>query len=122
MTDASCEISDPVAAAEAAGLRYVRDDRPGIRRVRCGRAFRYVRPDGHPVRDDETLGRIRSLAVPPAWTEVWICPRADGHLQAMENIFRNLQSDTFRRFLRQSDSKQKIIELIEEADQAGATR
>ncbi|MGN6366854.1 MAG: PTS sugar transporter subunit IIA [Phycisphaerae bacterium] len=46
----------------------------------------------------------------------------DGHLQAMENIFRNLQQDTFRRFLRQSDSKQKIIELIEEADQTSATR
>ena len=46
----------------------------------------------------------------------------DGHLQAMENIFRNLQQDTFRRFLRQSDTKQKIVELIEEADQTSATR
>ncbi len=46
----------------------------------------------------------------------------DGHLQAMENIFRNLQQDTFRRFLRQSDSRQKIVELIEEADQTSATR
>ena len=46
----------------------------------------------------------------------------DGHLQAMENIFRNLQQDTFRRFLRQADTKQKIVDLIEEADQAGATR
>jgi DNA topoisomerase-1 len=83
MTDVSLEIvTDPVAAAEAAGLRYVLDDRPGIRRKRCGRAFRYVRPGGEPIRDDETLARIRSLAIPPAWTEVWICPRADGHLQA----------------------------------------
>jgi nitrogen PTS system EIIA component len=46
----------------------------------------------------------------------------DGHLQAMENIFRNLQQDTFRRFLRQADTRQKIVELIEEADQASATR
>jgi len=46
----------------------------------------------------------------------------DGHLQAMENIFRNLQQDTFRRFLRQSDTKQKIVELIDEADQTGASR
>ncbi len=46
----------------------------------------------------------------------------DGHLQAMEKIFRSLQEDTFRRFLRQSDTKQKIVELIEEADQAGAVR
>ena len=48
--------------------------------------------------------------------------KPDGHLQAMENIFRNLQQDTFRRFLRQADTKQKIVDLIEEADQAGATR
>ncbi|MCL2647383.1 MAG: PTS sugar transporter subunit IIA [Phycisphaerales bacterium] len=46
----------------------------------------------------------------------------DAHLQAMENIFRHLQQDTFRRFLRQSDSRQKIVELLEEADQAGAAR
>ncbi|HMS60097.1 MAG TPA: DNA topoisomerase IB, partial [Tepidiformaceae bacterium] len=44
--------------------------------------FRYVSPAGEPVRDSETLGRIRSLAIPPAWTDVWICPRADGHIQA----------------------------------------
>jgi DNA topoisomerase-1 len=69
-------------AARDAGLRYVRDDRPGIRRVRRGKAFRYLRPEGEPVRDDETLARIRSLAIPPAYTDVWICPHANGHLQA----------------------------------------
>lgn len=72
----------PVLAAKAAGLRYVRDDRPGIRRIRCGKAFRYVRPDGKPVRRPADLKRIRSLVIPPAWTDVWICPTADGHLQA----------------------------------------
>jgi DNA topoisomerase-1 len=55
---------------------------PGIRRVAAGRGFRYVGPDRKPVRDDATLGRIRSLAVPPAWTAVWICPLPDGHIQA----------------------------------------
>src|SRR5262245_15950029 len=73
---------DPVQAAQAAGLRYVQDDRPGIRRVRAGRGFRYFRPDGTAVRDPEELGRIRSLAIPPAWTDVWICPSPNGHLQA----------------------------------------
>src|SRR5688572_28627245 len=73
---------DPVAAAQAARLRYVSDDRPGIRRVRAGRGFRYIGPDGKAVRDPETLQRIRTLALPPAWRDVWICPLANGHLQA----------------------------------------
>jgi DNA topoisomerase I len=75
-------MSLPVQSARAAGLRYVSDETPGIARRRCGRAFRYLHPDGRAVRDRATLGRIRALAVPPAWREVWICPRDDGHLQA----------------------------------------
>jgi DNA topoisomerase I len=55
---------------------------PGIRRERRGSAFRYRHPDGRPVRDRRTLGRIQALAVPPAWNAVWICPRDDGHVQA----------------------------------------
>jgi DNA topoisomerase-1 len=74
--------ADPAESARAAGLRYVRDDGPGIRRVRRGKGFRYVGPDGRAVRDRETLGRIRSLAIPPAWTDVWVCPAANGHIQA----------------------------------------
>src|SRR5688500_11368083 len=73
---------DPIGAARLAGLRYVADDAPGIRRVRRGQAFVYVRPDGKPLRRPEELARIKALAIPPAWTEVWICPRADGHVQA----------------------------------------
>ena len=57
--------ADPAAAAKAAHLRYVSDDLPGIRRVRAGRGFRYVGPDSRPVRDPETLTRIRSLVLPP---------------------------------------------------------
>ncbi len=71
-----------VAAAEAVGLRYVDADKPGLRREAAGEAFAYFRPDGKPVEDEATLERIRKLAIPPAWTDVWICPRADGHLQA----------------------------------------
>jgi DNA topoisomerase-1 len=74
--------TEPAESAREAGLRYVSDRRPGIRRVRAGRGFRYVGPGGEPVRDEETLQRIRSLAIPPAWTRVWICPQANGHLQA----------------------------------------
>ncbi|HEY1013139.1 MAG TPA: DNA topoisomerase IB [Herpetosiphonaceae bacterium] len=69
-------------AAEAVGLRYVSDGRPGIRRRRHGSGFRYLGADGAPLKDAATLARIKKLAIPPAWTDVWICPRADGHLQA----------------------------------------
>ncbi len=75
-------IADPVASARAAGLRYVSDDQPGIQRKGSGKRFRYFRPDGTRVRDSETLRRIRSLVIPPAWTHVWICPIPNGHLQA----------------------------------------
>src|SRR5687767_13382824 len=74
--------SDPPAAARAAGLRYVHDGRPGIRRERAGEGFRYLDASGEAVTDEATLARIRKLAIPPAWTEVWICPQANGHLQA----------------------------------------
>jgi DNA topoisomerase I len=73
---------DPAKSADAAGLRYVSDAAPGIARKRAGAAFRYVEADGKPIRDRKTLARIKALAIPPAWEEVWICPRGDGHLQA----------------------------------------
>ncbi len=76
-------VANPVESARAAGLRYVHDDRPGIRRVRSGKGFRYVDPEGRAVRDPETLRRIRSLVLPPAWTDVRICPIPTGHLQAV---------------------------------------
>ncbi|XWO45528.1 DNA topoisomerase IB [[Pseudomonas] boreopolis] len=69
-------------AARAAGLVYVSDDQPGIRRRRAGKGFSYHDADGARIADRETLQRIRALAIPPAYTEVWICRRADGHLQA----------------------------------------
>ena len=65
-----------------AGLRWFTDDRPGIVRHGRGKAFAYLGPDGKPVRDAATLERIRALVIPPAWTEVWICPAANGHIQA----------------------------------------
>jgi DNA topoisomerase-1 len=74
---------DPVASAEAAELRYVHDAvLPGIRRIGHGRRVRYIDPAGRSVASRNVLGRIRSLAIPPAWTDVWICPDPLGHLQA----------------------------------------
>lgn len=75
---------DPAALehAEQAGLRWVTDARPGIVRERHGDGFRYRKADGTPVTDEATLARIRALAIPPAYTDVWICPTANGHIQA----------------------------------------
>jgi DNA topoisomerase-1 len=72
----------PAQSARAAGLRYVSDATPGIGRRPAAQGFRYVAAGGTALRDKATLARIRALAVPPAWTDVWICPREDGHLQA----------------------------------------
>jgi DNA topoisomerase I len=68
--------------ASAIGLRYVSAGAPGIARRKVGRGFVYAHASGRPVRDEATLARIRTLAIPPAWTEVWICPDPNGHLQA----------------------------------------
>jgi DNA topoisomerase-1 len=73
---------EPVTSAQAAGLRYCTDTQPGIRRQQEGEKFWYQGVDGRCVRDPDTLRRITLLVIPPAWTNVWICPDANGHLQA----------------------------------------
>lgn len=78
-------ITPQAATAEplqAAGLTYVSDLDPGLRRVKTGGGFGYRTADGKRVEDETTLERIRRLAIPPAWTDVWICPDANGHIQA----------------------------------------
>ena len=70
-----------VGSAKAAGLRHVTDSLPGIRRRRVGRGFSYVDPDGRVIRERELIHRFRSLVIPPAWSDVWICPIPEGHLQ-----------------------------------------
>ncbi|NIJ70201.1 DNA topoisomerase IB [Xanthomonas sp. 60] len=75
-------VTPEKAAARAAGLRYVDDTQPGLHRRKAGKGFAYRDADGHAVRDAEVLARIRSLAVPPAYTDVWICSWPNGHLQA----------------------------------------
>ena len=77
----------PEAVSEVApdlptGLAYVSDQSPGIRRQRCAKGFVYHHADGHRLSDAEQLQRVRSLAIPPAYTSVWICPSPRGHLQA----------------------------------------
>ncbi len=73
---------DPEAQVEAAGLAYVTDLEPGLSRRQTAGGFGYRDAKGRRVTDDKTLERIRRLAVPPAWTDVWICPSPRGHIQA----------------------------------------
>ena len=74
--------SASISSAEEAGLRFVSDGERGIVRERSGKTFRYRTAAGATVKDQPTLARIKSLAIPPAWADVWICARADGHIQA----------------------------------------
>ena len=82
MFDSEVRISVDVAMPAPPGLRYVSDDGPAIRRRRAGRGFVYLDARGRRVANPDTLNRIRALVIPPAWTDVWICAAADGHIQA----------------------------------------
>jgi DNA topoisomerase I len=72
----------PTESAQEAGLRYVSDTMPGISRKRAGSGFTYIGPDGRRITNQKEIARIRSLAIPPAYTDVWICPDPNGHIQA----------------------------------------
>lgn len=81
-SSATISQDDAIESARAAGLRYVSDTQPGIRRVGRGKGFSYLGSDGERVTDKNVLDRIASLSIPPAWTDVWICASPRGHLQA----------------------------------------
>ncbi len=74
---------ESLEAAKAAGLRWVSDETPGISRKKHGAKFEYFEANGKKVTDADTILRIRALAIPPAWTDVWICPHSNGHIQAV---------------------------------------
>ena len=74
--------ADSLEAAEEAGLRYVNDDQPGFSRQPKGDEFEYLDTKGKPIRDEHRLLRIKRLAIPPAWRDIWICPSPNGHIQA----------------------------------------
>lgn len=73
---------DPELHAEEAGLRYITDDRPGVRRHRAGKGFTYIGHDGERISDPDRIAWFKRLAIPPAWTDVWISPIERGHIQA----------------------------------------
>jgi DNA topoisomerase-1 len=103
---------DPLAAAAAARLRYVSDDQPGLQRVPAGKGFRYLRA-GRPVHDRATLERIAVLAIPPAWTGVWICPHPDGHIQATGRDARGRKQYRYHPRWREIRDRTKFGRMIE---------
>ena len=105
--------SQPAEAAASAQLRYVSDERPGIRRLRRGGGFRYLDSEGRPVRDLATLRRIKSSAIPPAWTDVWICPLAHGHIQAVGRDARGRKQYRYHARWRETRDQNKYARLIE---------
>lgn len=114
--------SDPVESAGAVGLRYVSGQGPGIIRRRSGRGFRYMGPDGRAVRDTETLDRIRKLVIPPAWEDVWICPSANGHVQAVGRDARGRKQYRYHPRYRQFRNQTKFGRMVEFAGALPAIR
>ena len=102
---------DPAEAAPAAGLRYVNDAALGIRRKRSGRGFRYTDPNGEKITDRATLGRIKSLGIPPAWEDVWICPRPNGHIQATGRDARGRKQYLYHPRWREARDETKFARL-----------
>ena len=104
--------TDPLTSAKAAGLRYTTDAKPGIRRKRNGSGFVYIGVGGRPVRDRAELARIRSLVIPPAWKDVWICPDPRGHLQATGRDARGRKQYRYHRRWREVRDETKYDRLI----------
>ncbi len=103
---------DPVAAAKLARLRYVSDDMPGITRHKARNGFDYRLPDGALVGDIDTLRRIRALAVPPAWTAVWICRCANGHIQATGRDARGRKQYRYHQRWREVHDESKFGKML----------
>jgi len=103
---------DAQAAAREAGLRYLDDRRPGITRQRRGRHFAYFYPDGTRVGDERELARIRALAIPPAYTSVWIAPIANGHIQATGRDARGRKQYRYHKRWREVRDEAKYQRLV----------
>jgi DNA topoisomerase-1 len=105
-----------MGSAAAAGLRYVTDAMPGIRRHRHGRGFTYISPDGVVIKSRDAIKRLRSLVIPPAWTDVWICPHEDGHLQVTARDARGRKQYRYHPHFRQHRDGTKFERMFELSD------
>jgi DNA topoisomerase I len=104
---------EPTESALAAGLRYVSDTMPGIMRKRAGKGFSYIGPDGKRISDKKEIARIRSLAIPPAYTDVWICPHPNGHIQATGRDARGRKQYRYHPRWREIRDETKFERMLE---------
>jgi DNA topoisomerase-1 len=105
-------VTDPEEAAEEAGLRYVSDDQPGYSRKQKGDDFEYFDTKGKPISDEARLLRIKRLAIPPAYTDVWICPTASGHLQATGRDVRGRKQYRYHERWREQRDETKYDRML----------
>ena len=115
-------LPHPVESARSAGLRYTTDRKPGIRRKRHGRTFSYVGTHGRIIRNTQELARIRSLVIPPAWTDVWISPDPRGHLQATGRDARGRKQYRYHPRWREVRDETKYHRMIAFANALPAVR
>ncbi|MGP3936379.1 DNA topoisomerase IB [Nonomuraea sp. KM88] len=113
---------DPRPRAGGPDLRPSDQNEPGIVRRRCGRGFSYVAPDGGPVRDRATVERIKALAIPPAWKDVWICASPDGHLQAVGTDAAGRRQYRYHDVWREQQDREKFDRVLEVAERLPAFR
>jgi DNA topoisomerase-1 len=100
-------------AAARAGLRYVTDGVAGIRRKRSGTGWAYYAPDGARIADAKLRRRLNALAIPPAWTDVWICPDPDGHIQATARDARGRKQYRYHPSYREARDRSKFRRMLE---------
>ena len=104
--------ADSLEAAEDAGLRYVSDEQPGFSRQRNGEEFDYFDTKENPIRDEQRLLRIKRLAIPPAWRDVWICPSPNGHIQAIGRDARGRKQYRYHERWREARDEKKYDRMI----------
>jgi DNA topoisomerase-1 len=121
-SDAEERIADPQEAAESAGLTYVSDVEPGIRRKKYGTGFAYFGVSGTKITEPSILKRIRKLAIPPAWTDVWICPKSNGHLQATGRDARGRKQYRYHAAFREMRDSTKYDHIVDFAKSLPAIR
>jgi DNA topoisomerase I len=105
-------IAENKQTAKAAGLRYVSDESPGIQRIKSGKGFSYITPSGKPIKDEQTMARIRSLAIPPAYRDVWICSDPNGHIQAVGRDARGRKQYRYHPRWREVRDENKYDKMI----------
>jgi DNA topoisomerase IB len=115
-------VPKSTAASPVPGLRYVTDAEPGLRRRRAGKGFAYLRANGRRVADAATRERIRALAIPPAWTDVWICADARGHVQATGRDARGRKQYRYHARWRATRDAGKFARLVEFGERLPALR